>query len=181
MITPTFLYMISSGSCQTLSRVSGAERGGLPRLYTPGDIYVYRCSGALLTSRDGGITWIDILPAGFGVVNVIAQTVGEISESVENTTYVIGYGSGGYLARYQKVPEALSWSSGSTPPVGLVPEDAASDLAGEIGILVGNIASTSSRIVGAFTGAPFNLEDSDAGIPQISPDIALITDIEICE
>lgn len=150
----------------------------MPRLYDPADIYVYRSAGKLLVSRDGGTTWTNILPIGIGSVSVIAQTIGEGTASI---TYVVGRGGSAYLAKYQNVPEASTWSSGSQPPAGFVPEDAAADLGGSIGILIGNIHSgAESRIVSTFA-APFNLVDSDSGIPQTSGSIALITDIEICE
>jgi hypothetical protein len=175
-----FLYVISSGSCFTQSAVPTV---GSPRLFDPSDIYVYRSAGRLLVSRDGGFTWANILPDDLGSVSAIAQTISE-SESVStgSITYVMGRGSGAYLAKYQNTPETGTWSSGSPPPTGFVPEDAAADLAGDVGILVGNIHSgTESRIVGAIAGSPFSLADSDTGLPQTSGSIALITDIEICE
>lgn len=174
-----FLYLITSGSCFTQSSVPA---NGSPRLFDPVDIYVYRSAGVLLVSRDGGTTWTNIIPAGLGSINAIAQTIGENTAINANITYVMGRGSAGYLAKYQSVPETSTWSSGSAPPTGFVPEDAAADLAGDTGILIGNIHSgTESRIVGAFSGSPFGLVDSDSGIPQTSGSIALITDIEICE
>jgi hypothetical protein len=176
------LYLITSGSCFTQSVVPTT---GSPRLFDPSDIYVYR--GKLLVSRDGGYTWKNITPPDVGFVSVVAQT--EDTSSSEPTaldtntvTYLEGWGSGGYIAKYQKWPEVSTWSTGSPPPTDFNPEDAAADVAGDLGVLVGNIHSgTESRIVGAFSGSPFQLVDSDTGIPQSSGSIAQITDIEICE
>jgi hypothetical protein len=175
------LYLVTSESCITLSQVPA---GGIPRLFDPSDIYIYRCSGKLLVSRDGGSTYINIIPDGIGSVNVISQTVISASgiTGLNTVTHVVGRGSSSYLAKYQNAPEISTWTTGGAPPAGFVPSDAAADLVGDIGILIGNSHSgTESRIVGAFDGVPFTLVDSDAGIPQTTPNIALITDIEICE
>lgn len=173
-----YLYFITSGSCVTMSEVPTA---GSPLLFDPGDIYVYRGGMSLPVSRDGGATWRDILPNDMGSVNAIAQTLssGSATISTTNETYIISPG----IAKYQTSPETNGgWSSGSTPPTDLVPSCAAADMGGEVGILVGNIHSgTESRIVGAFTGEPFSLIDSDAGIPQSSGSMGLITCLEFCE
>ena len=171
--------LFRSGSCITLSLTGAATSS---RLYDPSDIYIYNTPGKLLVSRDGGYTYTNIIPPGIGTVLTVGQTISFTTELTTTITHLMGVGGAGIVSRYQNSPEVSTWSTGSPPPSGLYPSDEATDYAGEIGILVGNNHSgTESRIVGAFTGAPFQFVDSDAGIPQSTGSMALITDLEICE
>jgi hypothetical protein len=170
------LYLISSGSCVTLSSVPAASNYG--RLFDPDDIYVYATSGKLLASRDGGSSFINIIPDGMSFVNTICRTL----SGQDSMTQITGTLSGVMASQYQVWPEITTWTSGSALPTGFQPSDAAGDLYGNIGILLGNAHSgLESRILASRSGAPFGFVDSDAGVPQSSGSIALITDIDICE
>ncbi len=171
-----YFYLVTSGSSLTQSRV---PTSAFPRICDSGDIYLYRIPGKLLVSRDAGFTWSNIIASGMGSVSAMALTV-ETSATLGSASTVT-YTINSSMARYHTVPETGAWSSGSTPPANFVPETAAADLAGTVGILVGNIHSgVESRIVGAFEGAPFSLVDADTGIPQTSGSVGLITCIEMC-
>jgi hypothetical protein len=174
------LYMISSGSCIT---ISNAVPGYWTRLFVAQDIYLYR-NPSLWASRDGGATYINIPPGKVAYADGVCQTSGSASAS-EVITVVSGrrasiYG-GGVGISYSVYPES-TWSDGEVLPAGFSIADMVSDYAGEIGILIGNATSGDApRIMRSIGGEPFAFVKSDTGIPQSSGSIAVITDIEICE
>jgi|WetSurMetagenome_2_1015567.scaffolds.fasta_scaffold308749_2 hypothetical protein len=174
------LYLISSGSCITLSN---AVPLSWTRLFISQDVYVYR-NPSLWASRDGGATYINIPPGVVAYADGMCQTSG--SASVSNVITVVGgrrqsLSGGGVGISYSTYPE-LTWTEGQVLPTGFSVADMVADSSGEIGILIGNSSSGSApRIMRSVGGEPFTFVKSDAGIPQSSGSMAIITDIEICE
>lgn len=166
-MTTFFVLTTSSGSSLTVGQLVGT---GAPRIFNGDAIYVYRMSNALWTTRDFGGTWTNIVPSS-GASNV-CQTSGE---ATKNITYVTGYGASSIPTYYQEYPELTAWSSGSPIPSGEL-SDAVSSTAGDLPILVGNLAAANAaRIWRTGFSAPYAAVKSDSGFPTT----AQVTDIDV--
>ena len=170
MTTYTFA-VVSGGTTAVLSYVDGY---GSPRIFEGASgFYLYRMSARLKKSVDG-VTWSDV---GNGTTPLAM-----CQDTVTTPAKTLIFASNG-TSYYHVVPESSgSWTSTGSTPSGLRAADAVSDAQGSVGAIVGNAHSgTESRIVKTALVAPYTFVDSDAGIPQSSGSVGVITDLELSE
>lgn len=160
----------SSGSTFVMSYPTGY---GSPRIFEGGAFYLYNMSHLLMKSSDGS-SWSDV---GNGLTPLAV-----CQDSLDTPARTLMFVSNG-ASYYQATPESTGgWTTSGSTSSEFMARDAVTDLQGSIGVVVGNNHSgTESRIVKSALSAPYSFADSDAGIPQTSGSIALITDLEVGE
>ncbi len=151
------------------------------RVYGNNNAYIYNLSTALLKYRNGQlITVYDGMARSMVQVEPKITTLGSGTNIITLISTPDGVNT---VVYHQQEEESIGGWVRST----MIPTISAEDMVGDDGdrflsipILIGNVTVNNySRIVRNEDVYPFNIfTDSDAGIPQITPDIAQITDLE---